>query len=802
MTVSANIKESNPRAMKNNWESELGYGWSSGQRRCRLHRPPESTMSVGSDIRFTRRKLSRSCRGCCAALAAMLILILLAAVATYLGHMYLFGDPLSRQTFRGSFVVSSWTLEDQVDSIRRESASVKADDAKAYEHQLRQSLAALYRASELRSCFVGADVLALDNAEEGVRVHFEVSFEPIFTAVTTAEVREVLDKELRATNPVIIRLGFLPETLFIEESTVISSQALEEVNTTPSEPPSTEASISSEEDIRECAPISLPLCSNLPYNSTSYPNLVGHSSRDVIFKDLSAFRELLDAECSHLAQDFVCQMLQPRCTEGRVVRPCRAYCRTFHAGCGDRLPDRLKPYFDCGKFPDYFGADSCSPEPNCLGGLQRLALSSRACDGVPDCADAADERSCSYCIGGLRCALTRRCIPLHLRCDGTPDCPDGSDEMGCLSIARSLSTWQKQTEESTLSALRIRSGYMVWRQRGRSGKVCAAPYQNDKKALASVAGSLCKELTYNRALNADAVPDAEVEITEDDDIFADIENKPEYVEIADPTASDILFLKSECPERKVIKVLCDELDCGIPSARGIHSASGVIGLQMNALPGDWPWHAALFRSHVHACDAALLHPSWLITTAACFQGQPKAEWTARLGTVRIQSTTPWQQERRIVGMVRSPVEGSMLALVRLEEPLEMSDFVRPICLPDATPNNSSTVVCNSLSWARNLDQLQRVHVTQTPMQRCENVSIATVNGLCAETLYTQDDCDEEEYAGSSMMCFDEMTKKWSLAGVGGWRIACTKIGQGRPRMYDSVSSHLDWIRRTIAEKDR
>lgn len=71
---------------------------------------------------------------------------------------------------------------------------------------------------------------------------------------------------------------------------------------------------------------------------------------------------------------------------------------------------------------------------DCLGGLNRLALSRRACDGVPDCADAADERGCAHCAGaagGLRCALHTRCLPRHLHCDGTPDCPDGSDEVGC-----------------------------------------------------------------------------------------------------------------------------------------------------------------------------------------------------------------------------------------------------------------------------------------------------------------------------------------------------------------------------------
>lgn len=92
-------------------------------------------------------------------------------------------------------------------------------------------------------------------------------------------------------------------------------------------------------------------------------------------------------------------------------------------------------------------------------------------------------------------------------------------------------------------------------------------------------------------------------------------------------------------------------------------------------------------------------------------------------------------------MVRSPVEGSMLALVRLEEPVEMTDFVRPACLPMDGMGVGDYEVCNSLGWTRNRDQLQRIHVVASPMHSCENVSIATVNGICAEPLYNQDDCD-------------------------------------------------------------
>lgn len=84
---------------------------------------------------------------------------------------------------------------------------------------------------------------------------------------------------------------------------MISSMELRETDKSPGEPPTTEAIVSEAiEEIRVCSSVSLPLCLHLPYNSTAYPNLVGHASKDALMRDLVAFRELLDAECSHLAQ--------------------------------------------------------------------------------------------------------------------------------------------------------------------------------------------------------------------------------------------------------------------------------------------------------------------------------------------------------------------------------------------------------------------------------------------------------------------------------------------------------------------
>lgn len=180
-------------------------------------------------------------------------------------------------------------------------------------------------------------------------------------------------------------------------------------------------------------------------------------------------------------------------------------------------------------------------------------------------------------------------------------------------------------------------------------------------------------------------------------------------------------------------------------------------------------------------------------------------------------------------MVKSPVEGSTVALVRLQYQVAYSDFVRPICLPDVdtlkndvahlvsghqdqpfaakyhrkkeknvykeekkffvlnendkydedydeendiekesfdkikgtnlfdefmnslkpetqsqhfivdTHENSQWKNCQTLAWSRK-DHLQRIQLKINDMKACENVSITTVNSLCAESIYYKQDC--------------------------------------------------------------
>lgn len=233
-------------------------------------------------------------------------------------------------------------------------------------------------------------------------------------------------------------------------------------------------------------------------------------------------------------------------------------------------------------------------------------------------------------------------------------------------------------------------------------------------------------------------------------------------------------------------------------------------------------------------------------------------------------------------MVKSPVEGSTAALVRLETPIVYSDFVRPICLPDDVLTNRGSsgsqeklsrtrkdehaidginenreifigpdasaatwfddtefddgirqirsiveehihpmissnetsigsesieavveimepqwATCNTLGWSRQREHLQRVQLKMSNMAACENISIATVNSICAEAVFHKQDCTEEEFAGAPVMCILPDSHRWALIGIASWRIACAPSGIERPRMYDKVAPNSAWIRHTI-----
>ncbi|XP_025837341.1 atrial natriuretic peptide-converting enzyme, partial [Agrilus planipennis] len=763
------------------WDSKMSV--SSGSTHAkRFRKSSSSILSSDSDIRFTRRKLSSQYKCGCCIIAAFLLLLLLASASVYVGYTFFVSHIPDEQVYRGTFKVANG------DTFQAELTDPSSQIFQEKSRDYRERLNLLFRRSFIRYGFDRAEILAFDgNEDEDLIIHFSIYINPVYVNIKAKDLEMLLAKDINSKEPI-----YFPDIVIDPDSLeIVQGELIPRSTTVPSTKPSTKTTTQLPPPPRKCVPTQITYCSKVNYNVTSFPNIFGHNSIKDVMEDFISFRELVDAECYRSAFEFICQTLQPPCKKGEdedeMVLPCRSFCREFLSGCGDRLLPKYKNSLDCSRFPEFQGKGSCITKPDCVQEMQSRALSPRICDGVIDCQDLSDEFSCSYCPSDhVHCGVGRVCIHPSKRCDGRVQCPDGSDERGCLSLAPSVANVTSANIVTPHLPRYHSEGFVTFNEKGQVGKLCAETPPGMKlgenetsEVLHTVAASLCKTLTFKKLLSVSVEIDQEPNVP--------------YVVIKEPKGSQINFVRSECPSKQVLKVECSDIVCGIQTTRP--PSAGINGLSKMSSYGDWPWHTALFKQDVHVCDGTLVSPDWVITTASCFQGQPKAEWSVRLGTIRITSSSPWQQERRIVGMVKSPVEGSTIAMVKLEYPVALTDFVRPVCLPEDDKEFllSNATYCNALGWSRMRGQLQRVQIQVANMDKCENVSISTANSLCTGAVYGENDCSEEEYAGSPMLCLLS-SARWALVGVTNWRIGCS---MGRPRMYDKITSNADWIRETI-----
>lgn len=130
----------------------------------------------------------------------------------------------------------------------------------------------------------------------------------------------------------------------------------------------------------KCRKRTLNFCASvLPFNSTTFPNIIGDTNRFEVKRSLPFFGFLAKSSCNKRLDELLCLLLEPPCQQstGTVIPPCKKFCRLALEGCGEYIPATLamSSVFDCRQYPD-------SSDPNvCIN----LASGSRC---------AADEFKC------------------------------------------------------------------------------------------------------------------------------------------------------------------------------------------------------------------------------------------------------------------------------------------------------------------------------------------------------------------------------------------------------------------------
>ena len=154
-------------------------------------------------------------------------------------------------------------------------------------------------------------------------------------------------------------------------------------------------------------------------------------------------------------------------------------------------------------------------------------------------------------------------------------------------------------------------------------------------------------------------------------------------------------------------------------------------------------------------------------------------------------------------MVASPVENNSIVMLKLDKPVQMSDFARSICVDQSElsihSSDQSEQRCVGLGWNNRTGELSVARLSSADDEECEAEGAGLSNSLCmtaGDSLVTAEhSCVSEMMAGHGLMCQDA-AGVWQLAGVAAWRRGCGEVGQ-RPRLYESVAATSAWIENVI-----
>ncbi|XP_072035616.1 mannan-binding lectin serine protease 1-like [Amphiura filiformis] len=261
--------------------------------------------------------------------------------------------------------------------------------------------------------------------------------------------------------------------------------------------------------------------------------------------------------------------------------------------------------------------------------------------------------------------------------------------------------------------------------------------------------------------------------------------------------------------------------------------SRIVGGQ-EANEGSWPWmvhlqmRAPTFGLDGNTCGGSLLNEYWVVTAAHCVTGLsdslrrsglygatiPTNSITATLGMHTRDQQDPNVVQRTFDGVVLRPPDYDLelydadIALLHLSQPVQLTERIRPICLPGTLDDEEVSSSVNDeddndigiiIGWGRLHEfnvassTLQEAYVPLVENTVCQDANTYTITDhmICAGFETGGRDACQGDSGGPMMLPTEVGSSTYDLKGIISWGEGCARAG--RYGVYTRVENFIDWI---------